>query len=121
MKIKLDSQKENQLARFCERWHIEQVEVFGPILKEFAKPEERINVLLTFAANTSRTLGDRMNMELGLQKLFAVDRQVDIYSHAGIDRSIMPHHRQNILDEESILLYPLAGIEKMDNLLAEVK
>ena len=110
--LDLDTQKQQQIKRFCERWNIEQMELFGSILGTFSRPDERIKVLLTFGPDAAPTLGDRMNMELGLQKIFSINRQVDLYSHSGVDRDIISSHRDNILNEESLLVFPLPEVEE---------
>ena len=108
MNRQLDQKQQEQLKRFCERWNIDQMELFGSILDPFSEPNDRIKVLLKFGPDAAPTLGNRMNMELDLQKIFNLGRQVDLYSHAGIDRNIIPIHRDIILNKSSLQIYPLA-------------
>ena len=40
---------EDQLAAFCRRWKIQELALFGSVLREDFRPESDIDVLVTFA------------------------------------------------------------------------
>ena len=110
----MNQQQLQQLQQYCQRWHIAQMELFGSVLNEFRAPNERIKVLLKFEEGYAPTLRDRMNMEMELEKLFGINRQVDLFSYAGIKSNIIPLHRENILSEDTALIYPVAPFDAVE-------
>lgn len=110
----MNQQQLQQLQQYCKRWHVAKMELFGSVLSEFRTPNERIKVLLKFEEGNAPTLRDRMNMEMELEKLFGINRQVDLFSYAGIKSNIFPLHQENILSEDTALIYPVAPFDAVE-------
>ncbi len=85
-----------KIAEFCQRWKIVEFALFGSVLREDFHPESDVDVLVTFAADSTWTLFDHVDMQDELRHLFG--RKVDLVSRRGIERSRNVRRRQAILD-----------------------
>jgi hypothetical protein len=84
-----------QIAAFCQKWQITQLELFGSVLRDDFRPDSDVDVLVTFAPGSGGTLYDLVHMEDELKALFG--REVDLVERAAIERSENYIRRRNIL------------------------
>ncbi len=84
------------LASFCHRWKIQEMALFGSVLRDDFKPDSDVDVLVTFAANADWSLLDHVRIQQDLESL--IGRDVDLVSRRGIERSANWIRRQAILD-----------------------
>jgi predicted nucleotidyltransferase len=84
----------NQIAAFCQRWHVTEFALFGSVLRDDFGPDSDIDVLVEFASEAD-LLADREEMRDELQALFG--RPVDVVYRWVIE------HDMNYLIRKSIL------------------
>lgn len=80
--IPIDS---NFIAKFCQRWKISELAVFGSVLRDDFSPESDVDILVSFAEEADWSLLDHVAMEEELSQL--VGRKVDLVSRRGIEHS----------------------------------
>jgi len=83
------------INRFCQRWQILELSLFGSVLREDFNPDSDVDVLVTFSDNSDWGLFDHVQMQQELQAL--LDRKVDLISRRALAQT------QNQLLREKIL------------------
>ena len=86
----------DRVKAFCRRWKVRELAVFGSILREDFRPESDIDVLVTFALDTSWRLDHVLEMKEELQKIFG--RPVDLVERRLIENSPNYIRRKHILN-----------------------
>lgn len=84
------------LYRFCRRWAIAELALFGSALREDFGPGSDIDILVTFLPDADWGLLDHIQMEMELAEL--VDRDVDLLTRRAVERSRNPLRRREILE-----------------------
>ena len=84
-----------QLASFCQRWHIAELALFGSVLRPDFGPESDIDILVTFTPEARWSLWDHTTIEQELSHLFG--RRVDLVSRRAVEQSANWIRRQAIL------------------------
>ncbi len=74
-----------QLNAFCRRWAIEELSLFGSVLRDDFRPDSDVDVLVAFAPDAKPTLFDLVEMKEELEQLF--ERRVDLVTKRGIEGS----------------------------------
>jgi uncharacterized protein len=87
---------QKKIAEFCQRWKIVEFALFGSVLRADFRPDSDVDVLVTFAPDSSWTLFDHVDMQDELRHLLG--RKVDLVSRRGIERSRNARRRQAILE-----------------------
>ncbi len=64
------------VADFCRRWSIEELSLFGSVLRDDFRPDSDVDLLVTFAEGSQRSLRDWEEMEEELRAMFG--RKVDL-------------------------------------------
>ncbi|MEM1293651.1 MAG: nucleotidyltransferase family protein [Cyanobacteria bacterium P01_H01_bin.162] len=90
-----------QLVDFCEQWHVTELALFGSILRDDFGPNSDIDFLVTFAANSHRSLLDLIKMEQQLEAL--LNRKVDLITKKSIEQSHNWIRRQAILGSAQVI------------------
>lgn len=75
----------NELRGFCWRWRIQELAVFGSVLRTDFRPDSDVDFLVTFNPQAGISLFDMVTMETELADI--VGRRVDLVSRGGIERS----------------------------------
>ena len=83
------------LARFCRRWDILELALFGSVLRDDFRPDSDVDVLITLGPESEWTLFDLARMRDELGAIFG--REVDLLTRRGVETS------RNALRRESIL------------------
>ncbi|MDJ0634927.1 MAG: nucleotidyltransferase domain-containing protein [Xenococcaceae cyanobacterium MO_188.B29] len=96
--INLESEKIEQI---CQQWQIEELALFGSILREDFNSKSDIDVLVSFAESAKITFFDLDTIEQQLSKLF--DRPVDVVTKRSIEQSHNWIRKKNILDNAQII------------------
>ncbi|MHB8743848.1 MAG: nucleotidyltransferase family protein [Sulfuricaulis sp.] len=91
-KVSIDS---DSIARFCRRWKITELSLFGSVLRADFRPDSDVDVLVSFAPEAEWSLLDHAAMQQELSAL--LDRPVDLVSRRAIERSGNWIRRENIL------------------------
>jgi len=86
---------DDALARFCRRWKVAELALFGSVLRGDFRPDSDVDVLVTFDPESRRTLFDMVDMQDELSALLG--RPVDLVSRRGVESS------RNYLRRKAIL------------------
>ena len=89
------------LVEFCNRWMVEELALFGSILRDDFSDESDIDVLVTFKAGAQWTLFDLTEMRDELMTLFG--RQVDLVTRGGLETSRNYLRRESILSNAEVI------------------
>jgi uncharacterized protein len=90
-----------QLANFCQQYQIQELSIFGSVLREDFRPNSDIDILVTYQPTAKRGLFEKMNLKEELEILF--QRKVDLVSKNAIARSRNWIRRQNILNSAEVI------------------
>jgi predicted nucleotidyltransferase len=96
--INLETEKINQI---CQQWQIEELALFGSVLREDFNPASDIDVLVSFAESAKITFFDLDTIEQQLSKLF--NRSVDLVTKRAIEQSHNWIRKKNILENAQII------------------
>jgi uncharacterized protein len=91
----------DEIARFCRRWRIQSLSLFGSVIRKDFGPESDIDVLVAFAPDAEWGLWDHVQMQKELESL--LQRDVDLISERAVERSENWLRRQEILDTAKVL------------------
>ncbi len=91
----------DEIGKFCHRWNIRELALFGSALRDDFGPDSDLDILVTFAADADWGLLDHVQMQQELQTL--LQRNVDLISKRALDRSSNWLRRQEILNAAQIL------------------
>jgi len=92
----------NEIIRFCQRWKIRELALFGSALRDDFGPDSDLDLLVSFAEDADWGLLDHAQMQQELQALLR--RNVDLISRRALERSPNWLRRQEILSTAQILL-----------------
>ncbi len=90
-----------EIARFCQRWLIRELALFGSALRDDFGPDSDVDVLVTFATEANWGLLEHVQMQQELQTLFR--RDVDLMSKRALERSRNWMLRDEILNTAETL------------------
>jgi predicted nucleotidyltransferase len=76
---------ESEITRFCQRWHIRELALFGSVLRSDFGPDSDVDVLVTFAPEADWGLLEHVQMQQELQALF--HSKIDLISRRALERS----------------------------------
>lgn len=95
------------LAKFCQKWKIDKLGVFGSVLREDFKSESDLDFLVTFSLDADWGMLDHVAMQQELEKLSG--RKVDLITEKALNRS---HNwiRQREIRETVSQIYPVQEI-----------
>ncbi len=85
----------SSLEEFCQRWQIQELAVFGSVLRSDFSCDSDIDFLYTLMPNTFWGLTDLIKAEEELAEL--TERRVDLVSKKSIQRNHNWLRRKNIL------------------------
>jgi uncharacterized protein len=98
MAIELPMEK---IAEFCERWHINELALFGSVLRADFRPDSDVDVMVVFDPKAHPSLFDLTYMEDELKVIF--QRDVDLVTRKGIETSRNYLRRQAILSSTQVI------------------
>ena len=99
MKVEVSHDK---IGEFCRKWHINELSLFGSVLREYFNSKSDIDVMDSFAPESHCTLFDMVHMENDLKDIFG--RDVDLISRGGIESS-RNHIRRNAILSSAKVIY----------------
>ena len=91
----------NKIEEFCRKWNISEFALFGSAVRSDFGPNSDIDALVTFDSSANWTLFDHVDMQTELETIF--ERNVDLISRGGIERSHNHIRRQEILDSAQVI------------------
>jgi predicted nucleotidyltransferase len=101
------------IARFCERWKINELALFGSAARGDMRPESDVDILASFNPDADWSLFDHIAMEEELATI--VGRKVDLVSRRAVERSDNWIRRDAILQSaEPFYVAGLGGVAPGD-------
>ncbi|HHT9121152.1 MAG TPA: nucleotidyltransferase family protein [Candidatus Hypogeohydataceae bacterium YC41] len=85
-----------KLAEFCQKWKVQELSLFGSVLREDFGPDSDIDILVSFAPGADWSLLDHIRMEEELEAILG--HKVDIVTRRAIERSANWIRRKAILE-----------------------
>src|SRR5215470_15857019 len=86
------------IEAFCRRWRIEELALFGSVLRDDFSPESDVDVLVTLSTDSRLSLLEFVDMKEELQGI--LHRKVDLVSRKGLRN---PFRRHEILNTRQIV------------------
>lgn len=87
-----------ELEDVCRRWRIQELAVFGSVLRDDFRPESDVDILVTFEPRAGWSLWDFLDLREELSRLLG--RKVDLVSRGSL-RS--PRRRDEILGTRRVV------------------
>jgi predicted nucleotidyltransferase len=92
---------QDKIVKFCARWKVTELALFGSVLRDDFRPDSDVDVLVRFGPDASWGLFEFMQMEEELAK--TLGRPVDLVARAAVEESRNWIRRKQILDESHIV------------------
>ena len=89
------------IQAFCDRWQVEELALFGSVLRDDFGPDSDIDVLIRFRTERTPGLFGIAGMERELAELLA--RRVDLVTRAAIEDSRNYIRRKAILESARVV------------------
>lgn len=83
------------IVRFCGRWDIVELALFGSVLRDDFRPDSDVDVLVSFGPEARPILFDVVEMQDEQQAIFG--REVDLLTRRAVEASRNHKRRQAIL------------------------
>src|ERR1700681_2664984 len=83
---------------FCRKWNVEELSLFGSVLREDFSSKSDIDVLVTFSPQAKLSLFDFVEMQEEMERL--LHRKVDLVSRGGLRN---PFRRHEILRTRQVV------------------
>lgn len=91
----------DEFTKFCQRWNIQELAVFGSALRADFNPESDIDIIVTFDDDADWSLLDHMRMQQELQDI--LQREVDLVTKRAVEKSQNWVRRREILSTASVI------------------
>lgn len=92
---------QDKIAAFCKRWQIEELALFGSVIRDNFSPDSDIDVLVRFDPKARPTLLDIARMQDELTRLFG--RQADLVERTAVETSRNYIRRKAILESAEVV------------------
>jgi uncharacterized protein len=86
------------IEAFCRRWQVEELALFGSVLRDEFSPESDVDVLVEFSPEARVSLFEFVEMQEELAQIF--QRKVDLVSKGGLRN---PFRRHEILNTRQVV------------------
>jgi uncharacterized protein len=90
-----------EIDRFCQRWQITELALFGSALRDDFGPASDVDVLVTFAPEANWGLLDHVQMEQELAHL--IGKEVDLVTKKSVEMSRNWRLKQEILQSNQVV------------------
>jgi predicted nucleotidyltransferase len=87
-----------RIEAFCRKWQIEELALFGSVLREDFSPDSDVDVLVTFSPGNQLSLWDFVEMREELEEF--LHHKVDLVSKGGLRN---PFRRHEILNSRQVV------------------
>lgn len=88
----------SSLEELCRRWRIQELSLFGSVLRDDFSPQSDVDVLVTFQPDARWTLLDFIGLRDELAEVFG--REVDVVTQGGLRN---PFRRHEILSTRQVV------------------
>ena len=89
------------MVKFCRKWQITELALFGSILRDDFTPQSDVDILITFAPLARRSLFDLIQIRDELARLSG--RKVDVLTRKSVEQSHNWLRKQNILNNAQVI------------------
>lgn len=86
---------QEQIAVFCQRWKVAELDLFGSVLRPDFRPDSDVDVLVTFTPDAAWGLFDLVRMEEELTAILG--RKADLVERRAVEQSENYIRRRHIL------------------------
>ncbi|MBI1861665.1 MAG: nucleotidyltransferase domain-containing protein [Deltaproteobacteria bacterium] len=86
----------NDIAKFCKKWGVKQLSLFGSVLRADFSNESDIDVLLTFEPLETPSLFDFVELKEDLAEVFG-NRSIDVLTRYAVENSANDLRKEQIL------------------------
>ena len=93
----------DEIVRFCRRWKVRELAVFGSALRDDFGPDSDVDLLATFTDDAGWGLFDHVQMQQELEALLG--RKVDLISRRAVERSHNWLRRREILKTAQVIYF----------------
>lgn len=90
-----------QIEKFCLKWQVTELALFGSVLREDFRPDSDIDLLITFSVEADWSLFDHIKMQQELATIWK--RKIDLISKRAIERSQNTIRRHEILSTAQVI------------------
>lgn len=90
-----------EIAKFCQRWKVQELAVFGSILRADFNAGSDIDLIVAFDEGADWSLLDHIRMQEELQTL--LQREVDLVTKQAVEKSQNWIRRKEILNTASTI------------------
>jgi len=97
----VESLPQEDIVRFCRRWKVRELALFGSALRTDFKPESDVDVLVSFHGSANWGLFDHVQMRLDLEAIFK--RKVDLVTRRALEQSQNGLLRERILNTAKVI------------------
>lgn len=87
----------DRIERFCAKWKITELALFGSVLRDDFGPQSDVDVLVTFASDSQIGLYQLFEAESELESILG--RKVDLLTRRSVERHHNPWLKHAILSE----------------------
>lgn len=91
----------NSMLKFCDRWQIKDVAVFGSVLRHDFDNKSDIDILVTFTDGSNVTLLNHIEMQKELDSIF--NRNIDLLTRRSVEKSHNKIRKEEILNSAKII------------------
>jgi uncharacterized protein len=90
-----------EIIRFCRRWKVRELALFGSALRPDFKSDSDVDVLVSFHESVNWGLFDHVQMRLDLEAIFT--RKVDLVTRRALEQSQNGLLRERILNTAKVI------------------
>jgi predicted nucleotidyltransferase len=91
----------NRISDFCQKWSVQELALFGSVLRRDFYPHSDIDVLVSFDPQVQYSLFDIVHMQQELTHIFG--RTVDLVEKESIEQSENYVRKRNILSSTEVI------------------
>lgn len=99
--IFVESISQEEIIRFCRRWKVDELALFGSAVRADFRPESDVDVLVSFHETANWGLFDHVQMRLDLEDIF--QRKVDLVTRRALEQSQNGLLRERILNTARVI------------------
>ena len=100
--IEIDTES---VSRFCRKWHIAEMSLFGSVLRDDFGDDSDVDVLVSFELGSEPTLAKNREASSELSELFG--RQVHLLSHGCLESWRMPPSTRENIQQTAEVIFAL--------------
>lgn len=90
-----------KIAAFCKRWGIQELALFGSVLRDDFSPDSDVDILITVPENRRLKLADLLQMQAELEDILG--REVDLGTRRSVEEDENYLRRQAILESAQVI------------------